>query len=104
VKEGDFIMFDFDKDCSDCDNLNVKDKKCDGVYKCKITKKYVNACNHGCDKFKHSWRSMDDKKKYYYLGKEAKSKEGQLNISPLGYFVIFILLLIIWLVAKLSGY
>ena len=97
-------MFDFDKDCSDCANLNPKDNKGDGLYKCKITKKYVYGCDHGCDKFKHSWRSSDDKKKFYNLGKDAKNKSGQLNISPSGYFMIFIVLLIVWLIAKLSGF
>lgn len=37
--------------CSDCEFLNLKDKKKDGIYMCKKCKKYMNSSTDACKDF-----------------------------------------------------
>lgn len=37
--------------CADCENLNTKDSKGEGVYKCKKRKQYVYAHTEACENF-----------------------------------------------------
>lgn len=92
------------KYCSDCDNLNVKDNKGDGLYKCQKTKKYILACNEACDKFETCYgRNTAEKQRLYDLGKDAKNKDT--DKTPLwAYIIFFILLTIVWIIGKIMGY
>ena len=48
------------KYCSDCAFLNLKDKKMDGIYKCKKCKSYVNTTMDACNQF-----SLDYSRNWY---------------------------------------
>jgi peptide methionine sulfoxide reductase MsrB len=82
--------------CSDCENMNLKDKKCDGLYKCKATKKYVFACQDACDKFENNYgMSSFDKEKYYDLGRKATKSSDTLPGTELIFILILFGILII---------
>lgn len=85
------------KYCSDCDNLNLKDKKGSGIYKCKKCKKYVPTSAEACKDFKNCYsRSNFDKHKLY----DESKKETTMTT----YIVIFIVALIIYIYGKIMGY
>lgn len=89
------------KYCSDCVFLNQKDKKMDGIYKCKQCKKYVNTTYAACDKFSGNYSlNWYGKSKLYDEGKKVNT-----NITPTAsYVVILIILSILYVIGKLNGY
>jgi|GEM_PF-1464621 len=90
------------KYCSDCDFLNTKDSKYDGVYKCSKKKDYTNANNYSCENFANSYgRNSTEKQRLYDLGKVAKNKSSDISIVP--YIIIVIVMFIIWIIAKIKG-
>ncbi len=89
------------KYCSDCEFLQLKDKKKDGIYKCAFCKKYVNTTNNQCENFSETYsRNWYEKQKIYDEGKNVS--ENDISLVP--YVVLLIILSIIYLVAKLNGY
>ena len=82
--------------CSDCANLDTKDKKVDGVYKCKKLKEYVPANTLACDKFEKSYsRDWYEKEKLYDDGKEASNKWSGKEVSILVPIILIVLLIIL---------
>ena len=82
--------------CSDCENLNIKDSKGDGLYKCKATKKYVFACQDACNKFSNNFNMNSfDKENYYDLGRKAIKKTDTLPMPELIFILILFAILII---------
>ncbi len=82
--------------CSDCSNFDTKDKKADGVCKCKKIKDYVPANTPACDKFEKSYsRDWYEKEKLYDDGKAASSKFSGKEISVAVPIVLIILLIIL---------
>lgn len=89
------------KYCSDCNNLNVKKSKCDGIYNCKVKKGFVCACNNACEKFSNCYdRNSFEKQRLYDLGKSAMKKD---DIST-GYIVLLVGLIILAIIGKILGY
>ena len=85
------------KYCSDCDNLNLKDKKGNGVYKCKKIKKYVPTSAPACKDFANCYsRNKYEKQELY----DESSKPVSLATG----IVIFILALLIYIYGKIMGY
>ena len=83
--------------CSDCEKLDLKDKKCDGLYKCKVTKKYVYACQDACDKFENNYNMNSfDKEKYFDLGRKATKDSNSLPGTQLVFILILFAILIIF--------
>ena len=87
--------------CSDCANLDTKDKKVDGVYKCKKLKEYVPANTPSCDKFEKTYsRNSFENSKIYQDG-EAFSDDDK----PVSFYVgLLILIIILGGIFKLLGY
>lgn len=82
--------------CSDCSHFDTKDKKVDGVCKCKKIKDYVPANTPACDKFEKSYsRDWYEKEKLYDDGKAASSKFSGKEISVAVPIVLIILLIIL---------
>ena len=93
--------------CSDCIFLITNDSKCEGVYKCKMKemgkqeKVYTNACSSACEKFEKCYnRNSYEKQQLYDLGKNANENESSIGVYLFG----FLILLLVFIVAKLSGY
>lgn len=92
------------KYCSDCDYLNVKNSKCEGVYECKKTKEYTNACTVACQNFEKSYsRKAIDKQKLYDFGKETKNRSDSVS-DPEVYLFLFLAILVGGLILKILGY
>lgn len=88
--------------CSDCIFLNTSDSKESGIYKCKKSKEFTCASNCACQKFEKTYsRNQFEKQRLYDLGKEVENKSTTADEFPL---VLLILIGIIILLAKLSGY
>ncbi len=86
--------------CSDCANLDTKDKKVDGVYKCKKLKEYVPANTPACDKFEKAYsRGWYEKEKLYDDAKESLNKWSGKETSIL----VPIALIMLLIVLKLLG-
>ena len=82
--------------CSDCANLDTKDKKADGVCKCKKIKDYVPANTPACDKFEKSYsRDWYEKEKLYDDGKATSSKFSGKEVSVAVPIVLIMLLIIL---------
>ena len=82
--------------CSDCENLNLKDNKGDGLYKCKATKKYVFACQEACDKFQNNYNMNSfDKEKYYNMGSKASKNSSSITGTQLILILVMFAILII---------
>lgn len=72
--------------CSDCKNLDTEKKKCDGIYKCSVVKKYIPANKDACEKFEKSYaRNGFEKEKLYEMGKKASNKPDD---TPIGFYII----------------
>lgn len=85
------------KYCSDCDYLNTKKNKGDGIYECKKNKKFVLANMPACDKFANCYnRKYFDKQRLYDLGKEASEKSSDVTGYLIGYIVLLVLAIIAW--------
>ncbi|HIR74783.1 TPA: hypothetical protein IAB95_04725 [Candidatus Ventrenecus avicola] len=89
------------KYCSDCAFLNLKDKKMDGIYKCKKCKSYVNTTMDACNQFSLDYsRNWYSKSTLYDEGKNVST-----NTTPMAsYVVILIILSILYFIGKLNGY
>ena len=82
--------------CSDCKNLDTKDKKAEGVCKCKKIKEYIPANTPACDKFEKSYlRDWYEKEKLYDDGKAASNKMKGNEISIIVPIILIILLIIL---------
>ena len=82
--------------CSDCANFDTKEKKADGVCKCKKIKDYIPANTPACDKFQKSYsRSWYEKEKLYDDGKKSANKMKGNEISILIPIILIILLIIL---------
>ena len=84
------------KYCADCSNFNTKDKKTDGVCKCKKNGKYLPGNMPACDKFSKSYsRGWYEKEKLYDDGKAAANKWSGKETSILVPIALIILLIIL---------
>ena len=82
--------------CSDCANFDTKDKKVDGVCKCKKIKEYIPANSPACDKFEKSYsRGWYEKEKLYDDGKASANKMKGNEISIAVPIILIILLIIL---------
>ena len=82
--------------CSDCKNLDTKDKKIDGIYKCKKLKDYIPANTPACEKFDKSYaRDWYQKEKLYDDGKKAANNWSGKEISIIVPIILIILLIIL---------
>ena len=89
--------------CSDCEYLNEKKKKIDGIYECKKIKKDVLANAEACDKFEECYsRNWYEKQVLYDKGKEAQNKPSDASLAP--YAIGLILLLLFCIIATLLGF
>ncbi len=90
------------KYCSDCQFLNIGKAKVDGVYHCSKKKDFTNASNPACEKFEKNWIGSYEQQRLYDLGKEAKNKTKD---KPIGFWIgVLIVLIILLIIGKLSGY
>lgn len=70
--------------CSDCEFLDTKDKKKDGIYKCKKIKDknkcYVNSSQDACDKFEKNYNTNNwEKNDIYMKGRKLVVEESYAN-------------------------
>ena len=82
--------------CSDCANYDIKDKKAEGVCKCKKVKEYIPANTPACEKFEKSYsRDWYEREKLYDAGKESANKFSGKEISIIVPIILIILLIIL---------
>ena len=82
--------------CSDCANFDTKDKKAEGVCKCKKIKDYIPANTPACDKFEKSYsREWYEKEKLYDDGKASANKWSGKEVSILVPIALIIILIIL---------
>lgn len=82
--------------CSDCANFDTKDKKAEGVCKCKKIKDYIPANTPACDKFEKSYsREWHEKEKLYDDGKNSTEKWSGKEVSILVPIALIIILIIL---------
>ena len=79
--------------CSDCEFLNTKDKKKDGIYMCEKCKKYMNSSTDACDKFERDLSTNNwEKNDLYMKGRKLVVEDSYAN--QLWFWVlIFIIIL-----------
>ena len=89
--------------CSDCEFLNEKKKKADGLYECKKIKKNVLANAPACDKFEESYsRNWYQKHELYDKAKNLQNDPGDGSIVP--YLIGLGLMLLFCILATIRGF
>ena len=89
------------KYCADCSNLDLKEQKIAGIYKCKKNKEYVTTCNYACEKFEENYsKTWYEKQKLYDEGKKIST-----NDTPTSFYVVLLIIITsLYIVCRLLGY
>lgn len=90
------------KYCADCSNLDVKDKKGEGICKCKKIGKHVPANTPCCEKFQEAYtRRWYDREKLYDDAKNTLNKPSDDNISVGTYWIVAVVIIVIAIIANI---
>lgn len=90
------------KYCADCTYFMVKDKKGEGICKCKKNGKYMPANVERCQNFSEAYsRKWYDREKLYDDAKATLNKPNPSNTSTGTYLFFALILFIIAIIANL---
>lgn len=84
--------------CSDCEFLNLKDKKKDGIYMCKKCKKYMNSSTDACKDFERDLSTNNWEKNDIYM----KGRKLVVEDSVFNQLWFWILLLIVFIMIAIT--
>ena len=87
------------KFCSDCEFLDVKDKKKDGIYKCKQCKKYMNSSTDACDKVEKDLSTNNwEKNDLYMKGRKLVVEDSYAN--QLWFWILIFIVVFMIVISK----